>query len=120
MSRQWKKDLLLGGLGYPLLEICYRGRSHPAMALAGGLGLLLLRHTHRTQKKRPLWRAALRGGLMLTGLEYAIGRLMNRRFHIWDYRRMPLNLHGQICLAYTACWCGLSAAVLAVMRRGRG
>lgn len=117
MLRQFKRDMMVGGIGYPLLEILYRGRSHWTMAVAGGLGMALLRRTGATQRHRPLWQQALLGGLLITGVEYAVGRGFNRGYHIWDYRRMPLNLHGQICLAYTLGWCALSAAVLALMRR---
>ncbi len=120
MRRQLKRDLLLGGIGYPILEMLYRGRSHPAMALAGGLSLALLRHTSRIQKGRPLWQQALWGGLSITALEYTLGRSVNRDHNIWDYRHMPLNVGGQVCLAYTACWCALSAAVLALMRETKG
>jgi len=35
-----------------------------------------------------------------------------RQHQIWDYRRMPLQWRGQVCLPYTALWCLLSAAVL--------
>ena len=65
---------------------------------------------------RPLWQQALLGGLAITGIEYGIGRVFNRRFRVWDYRRMPLNVRGQICLPYTAVWCGLSAAAIAAIR----
>ena len=38
MKRGWK--LCLAGLvGYPALELCYRGRTHWSMALAGALTL---------------------------------------------------------------------------------
>ena len=120
MLRQFKRDMLLGGIGYPLLEILYRGRSHWTMALTGGLAMALLRRTGILQKRRPLWQQAALGGLLITGLEYAVGRGFNRGYDIWDYRRLPLNLHGQICLFYTLGWCALSAAVLAWMKRQGG
>ena len=107
---------LIGAAGYPLIELCWRRRTHPAMALAGGVSMKLLSILHRTQKGRPLWQNALLGGLMITGVEYAIGRRLNRRYQIWDYRRTPLNVQGQICLPYTLAWCGLSAAACAAMR----
>lgn len=120
MLHQFTRDMLLGGVGYPLLEILYRGRTHWTMALTGGAALALLRRAGLAQKRRPLWQQALWGGLMITALEYAVGWVFNRSHRIWDYRRMPLNLHGQICLAYSACWCALSALALALMGRGRG
>lgn len=101
---------LLGAAGYPLLELCWRGRTHPAMALAGGLSCALLGRLNRTAL--PLGAQALLGGCGITALEGLIGLHWNRQHQIWDYRRMPLQWRGQVCLPYTALWCLLSAAVL--------
>ena len=98
---------LAGAAAYPMVELAWRGRTHPAMALAGGVSLSML---------RGLWQQALLGGLMITGMEYAFGLAFNRRHQIWDYRRMPANLRGQICLPFTLAWCGLSALALGGMR----
>ena len=110
-------SFLLGGAGYPLLERLYRRRTHPAMALAGGLSLCALRAVHLRGRGRPLWQKALLGGLCVTGIEYAVGRAFNRKHQIWDYRSLPCQYRGQVCLPFSAVWCGLSAAVLAIMRR---
>lgn len=103
-----------GAIGYPLIELAYRRRTHPSMALAGGLAAALLRRISQTD--RPLWQQALLGGLAITGIEYGIGMLVNRRYRVWDYRRTPLNVQGQICLPFTLAWCALSAAALTVFR----
>ncbi len=105
---------LLGAIGYPLIELAWRRRTHPAMALAGGLAALALRRISKTN--RPLRHQALLGGLSITGIEYAIGKLFNRRYRIWDYRNVPFNVHGQICLPFTLVWCALSAAALSFFR----
>ncbi len=107
---------LAGAAAYSMLELAWRGRTHPAMALSGGVSLAVLRGVSRMQKGRPLWQQALLGGLMITGVEYAFGLIFNRRHQIWDYRRMPANLRGQICLPFTLAWCGLSALALGGMR----
>lgn len=107
---------LLGAVGYPALELCWRGRTHPAMGLCGGACLCGLKGIHKICKNRPLWLASLLGGGMITGIEYLTGRLVNRRYRIWDYRRQPLQFRGQICLGYSLAWCGLSMAVLGIMR----
>ena len=100
----------LGAIGYPLLELAYRRRTHLSMALAGGLASVSLEKI--SQKDRPLWQQALLGGLVITGIEYGIGMICNRKYRIWDYRRMPLNVKGQICLPYTIAWCVISGAVV--------
>ena len=30
----------------------------------------------------------------------------------WDYSAMPLNLHGRVCLAFSACWSLLALALV--------
>ncbi|MEG1015264.1 MAG: hypothetical protein RSI33_13555 [Clostridia bacterium] len=35
---------------------------------------------------------------------------------MWDYRKTPLNLQGQICIPFTLAWCALSTAALCGMR----
>lgn len=111
---------LCGCALYPLIELAWRGRTHPAMALAGGASLCWLRRIAQARPDWPLALQALAGGLGITALEYAVGRAFNRRYHIWDYRRMPLNVHGQICPAFTLAWCGLSAAAFMLGRWARG
>jgi len=86
------------------------------MALAGGLAMQGLSQIARTQTGRPLWQQALLGGLMITGIEYGIGCVFNRRYQVWDYRSTPLNVRGQVCLPFTAAWCALSALALAGLR----
>ena len=54
---------LAGAAAYPMVELAWRGRTHPAMALAGGVSLSMLRGLSRVQKSRPLWQQALLGVL---------------------------------------------------------
>jgi uncharacterized membrane protein len=46
-------------------------------------------------------------------VEYAAGLLVNRSYGVWDYRDVPLNIHGQICLPFCLLWVpiGLGAMV---------
>ena len=112
------KPFLLGAVCYPLLELLTRGRTHPSMALAGGLSAAAFRRISRMRASLAV--KSLLGGAAVTLIEAACGLLWNRRHRIWDYRRMPLQLHGQICLPYSLLWCGLSAAVLSVMDGASG
>ncbi len=105
---------LFGAIGYPLMELAYRRRTHPSMALAGGLAAVALGRIGKTD--RPLWQQALLGGLVITGIEYGMGMVFNRSYRVWDYRRMPFNVQGQICLPFTLVWCGLSAATVSLFR----
>ena len=111
------KTFLTGAVGYPALELLWRGRTHASMALAGGAAMLLIRRVSRV--RGGLLPRSLLCGAGITAIEYAVGRAWNRSHRIWDYRRQPLNLQGQICAGYSLLWCGLSAAVLAVLDRTR-
>ena len=107
------KTFLTGAVGYPALELLWRGRTHASMALAGGLSMLLIRRVSRM--RGGLLPRAMLCGAGITAIEYLVGKKWNRTHRIWDYRRQPLNLRGQICLGYSLLWCGLSAAALAIM-----
>lgn len=113
----------VGAVGYPLMELLYRGRTHYSMAVAGGIAAALIGRIHRLSCSRI--RKALLCGLGITITEAICGAIWNRRHKIWDYRNMPLNWKGQICLPYTALWCLLSGGMLAALdkysskKRGR-
>ena len=107
------KLFLLGAAGYPLLEMLYRRRTHYSMAVAGGLSAWMIGHVRRL--RIPFGKRCLLCGLGVTCIEYVCGRIWNRHFTVWDYRNTPLNLHGQICLPFTAVWCGLSAFLMGVL-----
>lgn len=109
---------LLGAAGYPALELLTRGRTHCSMALAGGASTLLIRRISRMRLSLPV--RALLCGAGITAIEYACGCVWNRQHRVWDYRRMPLNIRGQVCLPYSLLWCGLSAVLLAAMDAAHG
>lgn len=113
-----RRPFMTGAVGYPLLEIVFRGRTHPSMALAGGLSSLAI---HRIgQTAAPLPRKAALCGLSVTGIEAACGLVFNRNHQVWDYRRMPLNWRGQVCLPYTLIWSLLSAGLMCIDSRMHG
>lgn len=107
-----KHPFLLGALGYPMLEMRFRGRTHPSMALAGGLSCMAIRRIGRSRAPFPC--RAVMCGLTITGIEAGCGLIWNRRYQVWDYRRMPLQWRGQICLPYTLLWCMLSGALMRI------
>lgn len=104
---------LFGAIGYPALELLTRGRTHYSMALAGGASAVLIGKVRTI--RAPLCIRALLCAAGITGVEYACGCIWNREHRVWDYRRMPLNCRGQICLPYSALWFCLSAGMLAAM-----
>ena len=108
--RIWKKFMLLciGGVTYCAMELSWRGWSHGSMFLLGGLCFLLLGKLSHIPNPLPLLPRAMVGALVVTTLELGCGLLINRSYQVWDYRNMPLNLFGQICLPFTALWIVIS------------
>ena len=96
----------LGGGAYVSLELLWRGRSHISMFAAGGLSFLLLGKLRETKLSYP--EKALSGALLITAVEYLTGMLVNRNHGIWDYREIPGNYRGQICLPFSLLWIPVS------------
>ncbi len=118
-----KRNLLLyalafavGGVGYPLIELLFRGRSHISMALAGGLSLAFILYLGVRHRHLPLLLRCLFAALFITAIELAIGIYVNLTLHlsVWDYSDQPMNLWGQICLPYTGIWFLLSLPLCAL------
>lgn len=101
-----KKGMLfaVGGGGYVGLEYLWRGWSHPTMFVLGGLCFSLM---GRLRSVHPALRPAA-GAAVCTAGELVFGLVFNRDHHIWDYRSLPLNLWGQVCLAYSLLWAALT------------
>ncbi len=110
----WKKMLLfvLGGCGYMGLECLWRGWSHGSMFLAGGTCFLLLGKLNRTRPRLPWPLRALTGAMVITSVELLAGLLANREYQVWDYRRMPMNFYGQVCLPFSLLWIPVSLGAM--------
>ena len=93
------------------LELLWRGRSHGSMFAAGGTCFLLLGELGK-RERIPLAVKALAGAAAITAVELITGLLVNRDHRVWDYRRMPANFKGQICLPYSLLWIPVSVAGL--------
>ena len=106
----WKQSVLfyLGGTAYMTLEFLWRGRSHPSMFLLGGVCFLAIGGISRI--RLPLSLRLVVCSVVITALELLTGLLVNRDFGVWDYRQMPLNFLGQICLPFSLLWVPVSLA----------
>ena len=98
----------LGGGMYAVLEILWRGRTHISMFLLGGGCFLLLGKLRTLHLPIPL--LPIVGSAAITLAELATGLAVNRNYAVWDYRAMPLNFLGQICLPYSLLWVPVSLA----------
>ena len=95
-----------GAVGYPLLELLWRGESHVLMALAGGVCFLAIYAIALLPRRLSIWLKCLVGALVITSVELAIGLIANLKFgmDIWDYSHLPFNFKGQICLLFSGIW----------------
>ncbi len=100
----------LGGGSYVGLELLYRRHSHSSMFCAGGLCFLLLGQLGRVGFPKIL--KPLAGAGVITLVELGTGLLVNRDFHVWDYRDQPGNFLGQICPLFSALWVPVSMAAM--------
>ena len=110
----------LGGAGYMALEWIWRGWSHPSMFLAGGTCFLLLGKLNRLEPRLPLLPRGMVGAAVITTVELAAGLLFNRDYRVWDYRHLPLNFYGQICLLFYLLWIPLSILAMALSNLADG
>lgn len=98
----------VGAVGYPLLELLWRGRTHPSMALAGGAVMLYA----SLLSYRPMRR--IEKSILITLFTLLVELLLGVIFNIWlgcnvwDYSRFRLHLFGQICPVYAGIWFLLS------------
>lgn len=102
----------LGGTGYVALEWLWRGWSHGSMFLAGGTCFLLLGKLNTVRPRLRLPLRGLAGAGIITMIELLAGLLFNRDYRVWDYRHLPLNFHGQICLRFFLLWIPLSLGAM--------
>jgi uncharacterized membrane protein len=116
----WKYSFLfyLGGGAYMILEFLWRGRSHYSMFLLGGICFLMLGQLQKTPL--PLAIRTVLGAAGITVLELATGLLVNRDHTVWDYRHMPLQFAGQVCLPYSLLWIPVSFVGMLLYRLAEG
>ena len=87
------------------------------MFLAGGSCFLLLGGMGKRLSRRSPAIRALAGAGVITAVELAAGLMANRQYTVWDYRDMPGNFLGQICLPYSLLWMPLSLGGMYLYRK---
>lgn len=110
----WKKCFLfcLGGGLYAIVELLYRGRTHGSMFLLGGGCFLLLGRLRRLPLSWPL--LTVLGAAAITAGELITGLVVNRDYAVWDYRGLPANFMGQICLQFSLLWMPLALLAMGI------
>ena len=110
----WKNAAFfgIGGSAYVGLELLWRRKSHVSMFAAGGTCFLMLGQLRKTNLPLPAKVAA--GAVGITVVELAAGLAANQQHQVWDYRQIPLNYRGQICLPYSLLWVPVSLGGMAL------
>ena len=108
MSR-WQTCLmkfLLGGVGYGLIELMWRGRTHVSMVLTGGACLVAICAVNEKMRGKNIFLRAAVCAAAITAAEFAVGMVVNQYLSlgVWDYGDMPGNVLGQICPLYSFLW----------------
>jgi len=107
--------LLLGGSIYYGIEILYRGYSHIAMVLVGGLCFIeigLINELISWDMK--FWKQVLIGDVLVLITEFYSGCILNLwlGLNIWDYSNLPFNILGQISLYFAILWIPIVAIAI--------
>ena len=102
---------LVGGAIYCVIELLYRGYTHPSMYILGGLCFIVCGLFNEIfEWSTPLLIQMLLSSIAITILEFITGVIVNLILHlnVWDYSNLPFNLLGQICLPFCIIWFFLS------------
>lgn len=110
---------LFGFFAYGLLEVIWRGFTHPTMSIAGGVSIIFIDTVAKRLSELSIIYKALICGLFITLIEFIIGYIMNVNLDagIWDYSLMPLNLMGQVCFSFSVLWCFISIPLILILGR---
>ena len=118
MDKRQKRRLIgeltvIGGLGYNLIELLWRRRTHWSMFLVGGACFQLIGQVGR-RVRAPL---AVKSGLCalgITAVELISGCILNLglKLNVWDYSHNKWNIKGQVCMLYSVLWLLLSIAAM--------
>lgn len=109
---------LIGGFGYCLIEIIYRGRTHYSMFFAGAIVLSSFYFISKNYQLN-FWLKCLIGMLIITGIELIFGVAFNiiLKEQVWDYSNMPMNFLGQICIPFSLIWFALSGVAFKILEK---
>lgn len=114
--RLWKEQgtvFSIGAVGYSLLELLWRQRTHWTMSLTGGTCLVILYNLYNKLKNIPMVLKCTLGSAIITGIELIVGVIVNiwQKWDVWDYSQFRFHLWGQICLLYSFLWGLLSIPI---------
>ena len=106
----------VGGIYYYLLEILWRGYSHWAMIIVGGISAALVYVINEKTDNICFFLRCIVGALGITVAELLSGIIVNiwLKLNIWDYSRLQYNLLGQISIRTSLLWFLLCVPAFAI------
>lgn len=110
---------IIGGIIYGAIEIIWRGHTHPAMLLAGGISTLILALICIKLKDEKFFYKVVLGSLGITAVELVFGLIFNigLKMNIWDYSNLKFNFLGQICILFTVIWGFICVAAIPIVEQ---
>lgn len=110
---------IIGGIGYSLIEILWRGYTHPSMGVLGGICLIAIWFINYYLRNKTLYIRSFFCALVITLLEFISGVFLNivLKLNVWDYSQMYFNIIGQVCLLYSFLWFLLSYSVIYILEK---
>ena len=111
---------ILCGTVYSIMEILFKGSergTHWSMFVLSGLaGVIFIDGLNNVfSYEMDLILQATICSVMITIWEYFTGNIFNLDYQIWDYRNIPFNIDGQVCLLFTILWFFLSIIFIPVL-----
>ena len=119
-KRLFKKHAIyfaIGGVGYGIIELVWRGRTHWTMILAGGICFIIFSLIEEKLENQSTILKSILSAVAITTIELIFGIIFNifLNMNVWDYSNIPHNLLGQICPIYSLLWVALSLAAAPLM-----
>ena len=108
---------LIGAIGYCLLELLWRGYTHPSMGIAGGVCLIGIYYINIFLRNHSRFLRSIICSIMITATELLFGIILNQilNLNIWDYSDLPFNFMGQICIQFSIAWFVISYVLIFII-----
>lgn len=96
---------VIGAVGYALIELLWRGRTHWTMMITGGICFVIIYALSRLERVPLAYKCAM-GALSITAVEFMVGCIVNIMlgWAVWDYSMLEYNIMGQVCLLFSIIW----------------
>ncbi len=109
---------MFGGSVYCIIELAFRGRTHPSMALCGGLCFCAIYLINEKLRGSSILKQGLISCSLITMTELIFGFVVNicLGWDVWNYSNIGYDLLGQICLPFSCIWFVISFPCIFISR----